>query len=794
MNKRGNANDVSSTAWFVGLVFVLAVVLGAPPPCSSSTIASPVRLPGHVPTKALGAAKLMGSLAPDTQISLAFVLPLRNQAELQELLRRIYDPADPLHGQYLTPREFTDRFGPTRSDYDTVAAYARRLGLNVTRTHPNRTILDVSGPARTVESAFNLHLQQYQASNGRKFYAPDYDPEVDASIASLIAGMAGLDSAALWHAHSSFVPAADSAITGPSQIGTGPGGGLTPGDIRAAYNLQNETASGSGQTLALFELDGYTASDVTGYASYYGLPSIPLLNVLIDGFSGLPQAGNGPAEVTLDIELMTALAPGASRIIVYEGPNTGTGILDTYNKIATDNLAKQISTSWGLSEGQIGSTIANSENAAFLQMAAQGQSIFAAAGDSGAYDNGTTLSVNDPASQPYVVGVGGTQLYVNANEAYNYESTWNVNNTVSGGAGGGGVSTFWKIPAWQQGITTAASATMRNVPDVSLNADQYTGYSVYYNGGWYIYGGTSCAAPLWAAFTACVNQQRAAIGDQPLGFANPAIYLLANGPRYGADFHDIADGSTNLDYQAVAGYDNATGWGSFNGANLLFDLTQTVPPGLPTTVTAIAGNAQATVSFSAPASDGGSAIVNYTVISNPGNNTASGGFSPITVTGLANNTRYTFTVTAANAVGNGAASAPSNSVRPHSPAPPGPPTAVTATAGNGQATVSFAAPASNGGETISGYSVATNPAGGVDNNTATTSLSHQVSGLTNGTAYTFTVTASNSAGTGPASAPSDPVTPSAGAAAPVPALTPLSMVAAAIILVVILWRRQELAS
>lgn len=109
----------------------------------------------------------------------------------------------------------------------------------------------------------------------------------------------------------------------------------------------------------------------------------------------------------------------------------------------------------------------------------------------------------------------------------------------------------------------------RKGADVSLDADPYTGYAIYYNGAWTIYGGTSCAAPLWAAFTALVNQQRAAAGKAALGFANPAIYSLAKSSAYAADFHNIADGSTNLYYPAVKGYDDATGWGSFNGVNLL---------------------------------------------------------------------------------------------------------------------------------------------------------------------------------------------------------------------------------
>ena len=584
-----------------GILFVLVLGVGGPPsPCLAAPVSS-VRLQAHVPANAVANARLLGRLPAATGIPMAFSLPLRNEQELDQLLRQIYDPTDLLYGHYLTSEEFTERFAPSQADYDAVAAYARSLGLTVTGTHPNRTLLDVSGPAAAVEAAFNLHLNHYQAPDGRKFYAPDNDPEVPDVIASRIGGVIGLDNAAVRHAHSRAVPAAETAQASPLQIGTGPGGGLTPSDVRTAYNLNGVTANGSGQTLGLFELDGYNATDVTSYVNYFGLPAVPLQNVLVDGVSG--RAGTGADEVTLDIELQIALAPGAAKIIVYEGPNTNTGVVDTYNRIATDNLAKQISTSWGLSEGQSSSTILNSENSAFKQMAAQGQSIYAASGDSGAYDNGSTLSVDDPASQPYMVGVGGTQLFVNSGETYNRESTWNVNNTVNGGAGGGGVSTIWNIPAWQQGIASAASATMRNVPDVSLNSDQYTGYSIYYKTGWWIYGGTSCAAPLWAAFTARVNQQRAANGMAPLGFANPVLYQVATGANYGTDFHDIADGSTNLYYPAVRGYDNATGWGSFNGANLFADLAPSSvpanPPPSPTGLTATAGNGTVTLSWAA---------------------------------------------------------------------------------------------------------------------------------------------------------------------------------------------------
>ena len=327
-------------------------------------------------------------------------------------------------------------------------------------------------------------------------------------------------------------------------------------------------------------MDGYDASDISAYESQFDLPSVPLQNVLIDGASS--AAGPNADEVTLDIELQIALAPGASKILVYETGDTDSETLDGYSRIAEDDQAKQISTSWGLDEPDIASSTLQAENTIFQQMAAQGQTIYSASGDNGAYDTGSRrdgLTVDDPASQPYVCGVGGTTLTTSgAGGVYVSETTWNAG-SVANGAGGGGISTVWPIPIWQQSAVSSASrgsATMRNVPDVSLNADPNTGYAIYTQGSWVVYGGTSCAAPLWAAFTALVNQQRTARGLAPLGQANPSLYPILTAARYATDFHDIKDGSTNLYYPAVTGYDDATGLGTFNGATLLADLAPAV--------------------------------------------------------------------------------------------------------------------------------------------------------------------------------------------------------------------------
>ena len=674
-SKTRSPKAVARTVAALGLALLGLTALGMPGPVAAdapapAALASQpfLALPGHIP-RAVAQAQAVAALDSTRPLALALTLPLRNQAELADLLRGLNDPADARFGQFLTSQQFADRYSPTQADYDRAVAYARSVGLTVVATHPNRTVIDVTAPAASAERAFGLHLLVYRSqADGRFFYAPDAEPRVPAGLTSVLSGVIGLDNAAQWRPHlrvkqAPFLsPLLDpSAI--PFETGSGPNGGLAPSDIKKAYNLASVSQTGSGQTLALFELDGYKAGDISAYESNFGLSPVPLQNVLIDGYSG--ASGSGAAEVTLDIELQIALAPAASKILVYEAPNSSAGVVDAYNKIAADNIAKQISTSWGEAEASAGASIRNSENTAFQQMAAQGQSIFAAAGDSGADDNGSSLSVDDPASQPYMTGVGGTSLATaGAGGAYSSEKTWN-GGSASAGAGGGGISTVWTIPSYQSGVVGSAaskgSTTMRNVPDVSLDADPNTGYAIYFNGGWTIYGGTSCAAPLWAAFTALVNQQRATKGLGTLGFANPPIYTAATGANYGLDFHDIADGSTNLYYPAVTGYDDATGWGTFNGANLLADLSggtvTPTTPAAPTGLKATAGNAQVALTWNA--SSGATSYSLYRGTASGSETLLKSGLTTTsyTDTGLANGTTYYYTVAAVNSVGTSAASA-----------------------------------------------------------------------------------------------------------------------------------------
>jgi subtilase family serine protease len=568
MEEQGELLMKSRTRSFSLLIVILFLTV-----CfSTMALAGPtagVRLRGHVPFFAMSKARHMGRAAKNKQVSLTVVLSLRNQAELTDLINRLSNPLDALYGQYLTPEEFKARFSPTADDIASVVQYL--VSKNLVMSESTSNTIKVTGSVRNIEKAFNLEMHQYTDSKSRITFAPNNDPEVSNPMAGKIVGVLGLNNFTTFVAHRHRRLNSN----GAAPIGSGPNGGLSPSDIQKAYSVTVGSNNGAGQTLALMELDGYAASDISTYSSQFGLPQTPTLqNVLVDGYDG--SAGQGADEVTLDIELMMAVSPGPSKILVYEGVNNETGPLDVYSKIADDNLAKQVSTSWGSPENQNTDASLQAENTVFMQFAAQGQSLYAAAGDAGAYDDGSTLSVDDPASQPYVTATGGTTLAINSDGTFKSESSWGLTNQGQSQGGGGGISGKWPLPSYQTGLSSASnngSSSNRMVPDISLDANPQTGYAIYVGGSWNVYGGTSCAAPLWAGFTALINQRRVNTGQPVLGFANIPIYQAAQSTSYSQLFHDVTDQSTNLFYPAVTGYDLSTGWGSLNVSALVTALS-----------------------------------------------------------------------------------------------------------------------------------------------------------------------------------------------------------------------------
>jgi hypothetical protein len=341
------------------------------------------------------------------------------------------------------------------------------------------------------------------------------------------------------------------------------GSGVGPyfgNDFRAAY-LPGATLKGNGQAVGLLEFDGYYASDVSRYESNASLPSVPLNIVLLDGLDG--SAGSNNVEPALDIEVTVAMAPGLSQIVVYEGGYAD----DILNQMAVDNTAAQLSSSWSWGAPDAGA------DQIFQEFAAQGQSFFQASGDNGAYSG----SIDSPAEDPYITVVGATTLTTSGSTSNRVaETAWNWYTTGSGTNGtGGGTSTFYSIPDWQRTVsmaTNGGSKSMRNLPDVAMVGDQI--WVNYNNGSAAVFGGTSVSTPLWAAFTALINEEAAARGRTSVGFVNPALYGFGAGTNYAALFHDITTGNNTNPaspsrFQAVAGYDLCTGWGTPSGQALI---------------------------------------------------------------------------------------------------------------------------------------------------------------------------------------------------------------------------------
>ncbi|MGZ3713348.1 MAG: S53 family peptidase, partial [Bdellovibrionota bacterium] len=578
------------------LLIPLIAALGILP---MESLASPARrMAGHVPAKQIARAQHRGRRSASAALNLTIALKPRDTEGLNDLVQRLYDPSDPAYHHFLTPGEFKDRFAPTSSDVQRAVSALEAQGLKVAQVQDNNLLLHVETDTGKAEKAFQLEIHEYTDTDGRNVHAPTSDPKVSGELADKLNAIVGLSSFSRYRSHNLKKSAQlDPASFSPK---ASVGSYMTPAKIRSSYGLNGTAANGSGETVGLMQLDGYNLSDINAYAAYFSLTVPTMVNVLVDGVTG--SAGANKDEVSMDIELVMAMAPSIAKIVVYEGPNSDQGVLDTYNAIAVANQAKTVSSSWGSPEDLNTVSFRNSENTIFQQLAAQGQSIFVASGDAGAYDDSsraTTLEVDDPASQPYATAVGGTTLTLDGSNNFASESSWAVSSDKSGG--GGGISSIWAQPSWQAGLSTAAnkgSNTMRMVPDVSLNANPSTGYPIYTGGAWYAIGGTSAAAPLWAAFTALVNQTRISGGLARIGFANPMLYQLGQSSLYSSIFHDIADATTNLYYPAVTGFDLSTGWGSFNGAAMLAAMSSsTLPPYPPTSLSFVSATGSIAVSW-----------------------------------------------------------------------------------------------------------------------------------------------------------------------------------------------------
>ena len=524
-----------------------------------------------------GRAELVGRLPPEQTLQLTLVLPLRNQAALTALLGRLYDPSSPDYRHFLSVAEFTEQFGPTSSDYQAVADFAQANGFTVTGTPANRLIVPISGSVEQINAAFHVSMNVYRhPTEDRTFFSPDREPSLNLSVA--VKHIAGLNNFSI--PHPTVIKATDGQAL-PLVSGSGPGGNYLASDMRAAY-YGGTTLTGTGQVVGLLEFGGYNLSEVNSTFSTAGQSyNVPVNNELIDGAIAGPGS-NDDAEEVLDIVQAIGMAPGLSQILVYIG-NDAEGVDDAnvLNAMATDNIAKQISVSWGWVPDD-----PSTDDVFFQEFEAQGQTVFVASGDEGAYD-AAIIPYFYPAEDEYVTAVGGTHLNTNgAGGSWASETAWN---SYGAGSGGGISPDDIPIASWQSGVANSSnggSATLRNVPDVAMEGDfdNYLCANNYCDGGW---AGTSFAAPRWAGFMALVNQQAVEAGTAStggVGFINPNLYSIGEGSSYNSDMNDIVSGNNDTEnqplwYSAVAGYDLVTGWGSPAGQPLIDALAGPEKPG-----------------------------------------------------------------------------------------------------------------------------------------------------------------------------------------------------------------------
>jgi hypothetical protein len=609
----------------LGVIIIGTVLWSIVSPATHATpVPGRVLLPSTI-ARYTSNSKLLAHATTNQTISVAVGLNLRNQAGLTSYLQQITTPHSPLYHHYLNAATFAALYAPLPSSEAAVIDYLRSQGLTITATYPNRLLVDARGTVSQAEQAFQVQINNYQGQTGQHFFANAGAPSLPSSLAPFVASVAGLDNLVQYRrspiANSQLHPAltrsnaASNALACPQPGAATIPTSYTPSQIATAYDftkLYNSGSLGEGQTVGLLELDGYSSNDIALYASCFGGKNTQIQTIPIDGYNG--AAGANAAEVELDMEMVLGLAPRLASLRVYEASISSLSAYnDAWARIVND-ATPVVSTSWVFCEE--GAGVANEiqqENIFFQAAAAQGQTILAASGDLGAtgcYDPqtgaNTNPAVDDPASQPYVTGVGGTTLSINADNTYQTEQVWN-DRALKNGASGGGVSKVWNMPSWQQGpgVANAYSTGFREVPDVSINADPQTGYDVYCSvgacggSGWLVLGGTSAAAPVWAAMVALANETAFNANGYRLGFLNPSLYAISHGAAgtsYAASFHDILPvqgGVNNNDYVGNSGtypdssmYDLATGLGSFSALNLTQSLLTLSLGGLTRTTAA----------------------------------------------------------------------------------------------------------------------------------------------------------------------------------------------------------------
>jgi hypothetical protein len=587
---------------------------------------------GEAPTLPEGAT-LEGPVAPQRPLDLYVALEPREPEALQAYAEEVATPGSPVYGKYLSVPAFAERFAPTTAEVATVRRALEAEGLDVGATPANHLSLPVEATAAEAEAAFDTGIRRIETAEGDAGYISTDAPRIAAGAAPVVSGVIGLDSLA--RPHRSGAPEASegnplnlgtSAAADPPAATVGPQPcaeasaaatettgrfGYTAEKFAAAYGFDKFYAAGNlgaGQTVALYELEPFKASDVETFQHCYGTHTE--IETVAVGTLNPKQKEEG--ESNLDVEQVIQLAPDA-HVVVYQAADEASSEAPILSKWVTENRAKVMSSSYGFCEKEypLGNTGMSATNALLQEAAVQGQTFLVASGDFGSTDceseetQDTTLNVDYPGADPFSTDVGGTRLE-DPTAAQPIEYLWNE--FPGWGAGGGGISAHFPMPDYQlnanadlhvigtlsSGKPCGFAGYCRQVPDVSAAASSQTGYIRYYQGYWEVTGGTSAAAPLWASLATLTNASPAC-GGHTVGFLNPALYSIA-GSEYATNFRDITGAkpggrpTTNRrdptqPYPAGPGYDMATGIGAPLGDHLgasLCALANPVPPTPPT--------------------------------------------------------------------------------------------------------------------------------------------------------------------------------------------------------------------
>lgn len=514
-------------------------------------------------------SRALGPADPAERLEVTVVVRAADRQGLQDRLQKLARGERSIG--HLSRADFARRHGASRADLDAVREFAEAHGLAVVQEHAGRRSLVLSGTVAQFNEAFAVELQHYSHPGGtyRGRTGPVHVPE---ELDGIIEAVLGLDNRPQARTHfrmkdSNGRKAAAKSPTGrrrprPARAGAA---SFTPVQLAALYDFPQ--GDGRGQCIAIIELGGgYQPQDIHTYFTGLGLPVPGVTAVSVDQGANQPTGDpNGPdGEVMLDIEVAGAIAPAAA-IAVYFAPNTDAGFLDAVTTAIHDDVRKPsvISISWGGPESTWTRQAMSAMDGAFQAAAAMGVTVCVAAGDSGSTDGvgDGNNHVDFPASSSSALACGGTSLQASGT-AIASEVVWNDGNAASG-AGGGGVSAVFALPAWQQGLDATdaegnrSPLTNRGVPDVSADADPQTGYEVLVDGTRAVIGGTSAVAPLWAGLIARIN----ALSGRAAGFVNPALY------RQPSALRDITRGN-NGGFAASPGWDACTGLGSPDGAKV----------------------------------------------------------------------------------------------------------------------------------------------------------------------------------------------------------------------------------